>query len=202
MVVRTGGKGGGGLSLMLVPLKNAKGVTMTRIKTMAHRCSGTTFIDLDDVQVPRENLIGLEGHGMKYIMNNFNHERLSICISVMRQSRVALSNAFAYCLKRKAFGKPLMDQPVVRNRLSVCGGQLEAHFALVEQLAYMMTKLTKEEADIRLGGLIALSKAQAGRILNECAQCGVLLHGGNGFTVTGQGETAESKCRVVYNYLF
>jgi acyl-CoA dehydrogenase len=40
-----------------------------------------------------------------------------------------------------------------------------------------MKHLSKAEADTRLGGLTALVKAKAGMVLNECAQCGVLLHG-------------------------
>jgi alkylation response protein AidB-like acyl-CoA dehydrogenase len=38
--------------------------------------SGTTFIVFEDVKVPVENLIGQENQGFKYIMKNFNHERL------------------------------------------------------------------------------------------------------------------------------
>lgn len=60
-----------------------------------------------------------------------------------------------------------------------------------------MTKLPKAEADIELGGLTALCKAQAGIVLNECAQCAVLLHGGNGYTKTGQGEVVERIYREV-----
>ena len=56
-----------------------------------------------------------------------------------------------------------------------------------------MTKLTKEEADVELGGLTALAKAQAGMVLDECARCAVLLFGGNGYTRTGKGEIAERK---------
>lgn len=53
---------------MLVPLKGAKGVNMRRLAIGGPKSSGTTFIELDDVEVPVENLIGEEGMGMKYIM--------------------------------------------------------------------------------------------------------------------------------------
>ena len=137
------------------------------------------------------NLIGKEGMGMKYVMQNFNHERLTISISVNRISRVALSAAFEYCLKREAFGKTLMEQPVVRHRLAKCGADLEAHWAWIEQFTYCMTKLSEEEANKELGGLTALAKAQAGRVVEVCASTAVLLFGGNGYTKSGQGEIAE-----------
>jgi acyl-CoA dehydrogenase len=96
MAVRTGPpqSGAAGLSLLMVPLKHQKGVTMRRLKPSGQISAGTTFISLEDVVVPIQNLIGVEGEGMKYIMTNFNHERLTIAVGVTRQARVALSAAF------------------------------------------------------------------------------------------------------------
>ncbi|TIA69937.1 hypothetical protein D6C76_07684 [Aureobasidium pullulans] len=197
MAVRTGGPGPGGLSLMVVPLKGHEGVSMRRLKVSGQISAGTTYIELDDVVVPADNLIGEEGMGMKYIMTNFNHERLTIAIGCARQARVALSAAFEYCLKREAFGKSLMDQPVVRHRLAKCGAQLEAQWSWTESFVYAMIKLPKKDADVELGGLTAAAKAQAGVVLMECAQCAVLLFGGNGFTRSGKGEIAEKMWREV-----
>lgn len=193
MAVRTSGPGPSGLSLLLVPLLDYPGVSMRRIKVAGQLSSGTTFIELDEVKVPIQNLIGEEGQGMKYIMTNFNHERLTIAICVTRQARVALAAAFEYCMQREAFGKTLIEQPVVRHRLAKAGALLESQWAWVEQFVYQMTKLGKVEADVELGGLTALAKAQAGIVLDECARCAVLLFGGNGFTTTGRGEIAERK---------
>lgn len=105
--VRTGSQdsGGRGISLLLIPLKDHPGVSRRRLKVAGQISAGTSFIEFDDVQVPSKNLIGRQGEGMKYIMNNFNHERMFISIGVTRQARVALSEAFKYCLKREAFGK-------------------------------------------------------------------------------------------------
>jgi acyl-CoA dehydrogenase len=193
MAVRTGGNGPGGLSMLVVPLKGYSGVSMRRLKVGGQVSAGTTFIELDDVRVPVENLIGQEGQGMKYIMTNFNHERLSIAIGATRQARVALSTAFEYVMKREAFGKPLVEQPVVRHRLAKAGAELESQWAWVEQFVYQMTKLPKEIADVELGGLTALCKARAGVVLDECARCAILLFGGAGYTKSGQGELIESK---------
>merc|ERR1712169_45011 len=200
MAVRTGAEDSGarGISMLFVPLSTGtKGVMKRRIKVAGQISAGTTYIELDDVKVPRENLIGQEGMGMKYIMNNFNHERLFISIGTTRQARVALSAAFEYCMKREAFGKTLMEQPVVRHRLAKCGADLEAHWAWIEQYTYCMTKLSETDANRELGGLTALAKAQAGRVLELCASTAVLLHGGNGYTKSGQGEVAERIFREI-----
>ena len=60
MAVRTGSGGAAGISLLLVPLKGEKGVNMWRMKVTGQNSSGTTFIELEDVEVPVENLIGNE----------------------------------------------------------------------------------------------------------------------------------------------
>ncbi|KAK4151059.1 mitochondrial long-chain specific acyl-CoA dehydrogenase [Chaetomidium leptoderma] len=199
MAVRTGppGSGAAGISLLVVPLKNHPGVTMRRLSVSGSASSGTTYIDLDDVRVPVENLLGDENQGMRYIMTNFNHERLAVATGATRQARVALSAAFEYVLKREAFGKPLVEQPVVRHRLAKAGALLESLTAWVEQFAFMMTKLPHHQADIMLGGPTALLKAHAGMVFKECADTAVLLFGGNGYTKTGQGQLVEMLYREV-----
>lgn len=193
MAVRTGGKGASGLSVLVVPLKDHPGVSMRRLKVSGQITGGTTYIELDDVKVPVSNIVGKEGDGMRIIMTNFNHERLVIAVGVTRSARVALSAAFSYCLKREAFGKTLMDQPVVRHRLAKAGAELETMWAWVEQILYQLSHMTKEDGDRQLGGLTALAKAKSAMVLNECAQVAVLLFGGNGFTQTGQGELVEGE---------
>jgi len=195
MAVRTSGPGPAGLSMLVVPLLNHRGVSMRPLKVAGQLSGGTTFIELDEVRVAVANLIGKEGQDMRYIMTNFNHGRLTIAVGVTRQARVALSAAFEYCLQSEAFGKLLIDQAVIRHRLAKAGALLESHQAWMESFCYQMTKLKKEDADTELGGLTALAKAQAGLVLDECARCAVLLFGGNGYTRTGRGEIAERKSK-------
>ncbi|QKX55937.1 uncharacterized protein TRUGW13939_03036 [Talaromyces rugulosus] len=199
MAVRTGppGSGAAGLSLIVVPLKDQAGVNRRKIRICGSETSGTTYIELDDVRVPVSNLVGTEGAGMKYVMTNFNHERLTIAVGIVRQARVALSTSFEYVLQREAFSQPLIAQPVVRHRLAKAGAELETLSAWVDQFLYQMTKLSKQDADRELGGLTALAKAKAGMVINECAQCAVLLFGGNGMTRTGRGELVERIYRDV-----
>ncbi|KAG0123979.1 acyl-CoA dehydrogenase/oxidase [Tuber indicum] len=137
---------------------------------MGLAASGTTYIEFDDTHVLVENLIGIEGMGIRCIMTNFNHELLTIAIGVTRQARVAVSTALEYVLKREAFGKALVEQPVVRHRLA--------------KITYQMTQMKKEDADRELGGLTGLAKA-------------ILLFGGNGLTKSGQVELIERIFRDV-----
>ena len=196
MVVRTGGEGPKGISLLVVPLAS-EGVRRRRLDVMGQRAGGTTYIELEDVRVPVENLVGEEGKGMLYTMTNFNHERLLISMGVTRQARVALSTAVEYVMKREAFGKVLMEQPVVRHRIAKAGAELESLQGWLFEIVYALNNMTKVEADEKLGGLTSLLKAKAGIVFNECAQTAVLLFGGNGYTRTGQGELVEKIYRDV-----
>lgn len=183
--------------MLVIPLRNTPGVTLRKLSVTSLATSGTTFITFEDVRVPVSNLVGVEGMGMKYIMTNFNHERLSIAVGVTRQSRVAVSSALEYTLKREAFGKALIEQPVVRHRLAKVGAMVESQWAWVEQIAYQMSRMEKEDADRELGGLTGLVKASAGKVLDECARTAVLLFGGNGLTRSGRGELVERIYRDV-----
>ncbi|CZR65930.1 related to acyl-CoA dehydrogenase [Phialocephala subalpina] len=199
MLVRTGSAGPSGLSLLLVPLKGHPGVEMRKLAVSGAQTSGTTFIDLDNVIVPISNLIGKEGMGMKYTVTNFNHERISLAITGTVQARVALSSAFAYTMKREAFGKTLLDQPVVRHRIAKCGAELEALWALVEQVVHQLTSPSSaDEGEVEIGAMAALAKVQAGRVLDKCVRCAVLLFGGSGYTKSGQGELIEMLSREVH----
>lgn len=80
--------------------------------------SGTTFIVFEDVKVPVENLIGKEGEGFKYIMVNFNHERLNLACQTARMARVCFEESMKFAHKRKTFGKKLIEHPVIRNKLA------------------------------------------------------------------------------------
>jgi acyl-CoA dehydrogenase len=70
MAVRTGGKGPTGISLIVVDLESP-GVTRRRLDVQGQRAGGTTYIELDDVKVPVENLVGDEGKGMHYVMTKY-----------------------------------------------------------------------------------------------------------------------------------
>ncbi|KAI9763994.1 MAG: hypothetical protein M1840_008942 [Geoglossum simile] len=201
MAVRTGPLGPAGISLLLVPLKDDPSIAirpiLTTSSTANNATSGTAFITLTSAHIPTTNLIGHENQGLSYILSNFTHERLTIAIGATRQARVALSEAIAYCMRREAFGKPLMEQPVVRHRLAKAGALLESLSAWIESVAFQASQNQKQKASgspddrnsaLSLGGTAALVKAQAGIVLDECARCALLLFGGNGLTRTGVGE--------------
>ena len=92
VVVRTGGPGMHGISLLLLE-KGMPGITLRKMKCSGVWASGTTYVTFENVKVPVENLIGPENKGFKCLMVNFNHERMSIATQATRFARVCLEEA-------------------------------------------------------------------------------------------------------------
>ena len=198
VAVRTGGKGMGGISLLLI--ERGEGVTTKQMKCQGVWSSGTTYITLDDVKVPKAHLIGKENEGFKYIMYNFNHERWGICVQASRFSRVCLEEAMRYAFKRRTFGKLLIEHPVIRLKLAHMARQVEATHAILESITYQMSVMSYAEQSRTLGGPIALCKAQSTTVFEYCAREASQIFGGLSYTRGGQGEKVERLYREVRGY--
>lgn len=82
--VRTGAEGYAGISLLVVPL-DSRGVSIKRIANSGQAAGGASWIRLEDVEVPVENLLGREGAGFPMIMTNFNKERYVMAVGCNRK---------------------------------------------------------------------------------------------------------------------
>jgi len=193
--VRTGQKGAKGISFLVIP--RVAGVKTRRMDCSGVWCSGTTYITFDDVKVPVENLIGKENKAFKYIMSNFNHERLAICVMTNRFARTCMEEALRFANKRKTFGKTLVQHPVIRWKIAEMARMTEATHAWIEMLCYNMQKMQKLEADLKLGGLTALCKVQCTKTFEYCAREAAQVLGGLSYTRGGQGEKIERLNREV-----
>lgn len=193
---RTGGKGMSGISLLLVE-KNMPGLTTRKMKCSGVWSSGTTYITFDDVKVPKENLLGKEGKGFKYIMDNFNHERFALCCMTNRFSRVCLEEGLKFANKRKTFGKALVEHPVIRWKVAEMARMIEATHHWLEMVTYQLDTMTKMEATLKLGGQTALLKVQCTKVFEYCAREAAQIFGGLSYTRGGQGEKVERLSREV-----
>ena len=139
MAVRTGGEGSKGLSLILVPA-HLPGIKIRKMPTHFDNSHNTTFIILEDVTVPIENLIGKEGQGFPYIMINFNHERFVISAGALGMCRKTYELSMKEALIRKTFGKRLVEHQVIRAKLGEMARLIEALQDNVERCAYQFAQ--------------------------------------------------------------
>lgn len=187
--VRTGGAGGRGLSLLLI--ERGPGLETKQIKTTYSTCCGTALVIMNNLHVPVSNLMGKEGEGFKQIMYNFNHERWLMVQSLIGQGRAALGDTFMWAKQRKIFGKSLIDQPVIRNKLASAAATLESVQTFLEAVTYDMCKTPHGPHNDRLAGPIALLKYQSTRASYKVADDCVQIFGGRGITRTGMGARVE-----------
>mmetsp|Transcript_41629 Transcript_41629/g.107712 ORF Transcript_41629/g.107712 Transcript_41629/m.107712 type:complete len:526 (-) Transcript_41629:171-1748(-) len=187
--VRTGGKGQNGVSMLLI--ERGPGVETTHIPTSYSAAAGTAYVTFQNAKVPVENLIGMENMGFLCIMYNFNHERWFIIAYILSATRGVIEQSVRWAHQRKAFGKRLIDQPVIRHKLAHSIAELEAVHNWYENVTHQMNKLPYEQQSMKLGGAVSLLKLQATRVAHRVSDEVVQIFGGRGLTRTGMGRMVE-----------
>jgi alkylation response protein AidB-like acyl-CoA dehydrogenase len=184
--VRTGGPGLSGISLLLI--ERVEGVDTKKIKTSYSAAAGTSYITFENVKVPVQNLIGKENEGFKYIMSNFNHERWSVVCVTNTYARRITEECFKWAHQRKVFGKPLIEQPVIRQKLAHMISRVEAVESWLESITYQMQN---SKDDQKLAGPIALLKQLCTQVTYDVSDNACQIFGGRAITRTGMGQLVE-----------
>jgi alkylation response protein AidB-like acyl-CoA dehydrogenase len=115
-----------------------------------------------------------------------------ICAAFMGAMRAVMGDAFKWSVQRDAFGKPLISQPVVRQKLAAMAGAIESAYAMLENVTYQMNVMPYKEQSVKLGGPIALLKYQITRSGTLVADNATQILGGRGITKTGMGRKVEA----------
>lgn len=110
---------------------------------------------------------------------------------VMRWQRTVLEECLKWAHQRIIFGKPLITQAVIRQKLARMIQLVEANQAWLEQITYQMNHLSYKEQAKHLSGPIGLLKTFATRSAHEIADDSTNIFGGRGLTQTGMGRVIE-----------
>ncbi|KAK3676794.1 hypothetical protein LTR78_003571 [Recurvomyces mirabilis] len=178
-----------GFSVILVP--RGEGVETKLIKTRYSTAAATTYIEFNDVEVPRNHLMGKEDQGFVVIMSNFNHERWMMAAAVTRTMRTVTEECLKWSHQRIVFGKPLVSQPVIRQQLARLISISEATQAWLESITHQMNHMTYQQQSQHLSGPIGLLKAFCTRSAHEVADLSTNIFGGRGLTQGGMGKVVE-----------
>jgi len=184
---RTGAKGAGGISMILVP--NSDAIKCDKMKTKYSSAAGTAYVVYENAVVPKKMLFGKENKGFQIIMSNFNHERWMICVVCISRARMATEETFKWAMQRKVFGNKLVEQPVIREKLAQMFAGVESCTAMLHDVTNSMNIMGSQAAEI--GGRIALLKYQTTRMCHMVADNAVQVFGGRGVTQGGMGRIVE-----------
>jgi alkylation response protein AidB-like acyl-CoA dehydrogenase len=179
VVVRTGvdaDTGRGTLSLLVVDT-DAPGLERQLIPVEISAPEKQFQLFFDDVEVPADRLLGVEGDGLRQVFFGLNPERIlsaSLCTGV---GRYALARASAYANEREVWGVPIGRHQGVAHPLAEAKVELELARLMMQKAAWM-----HDHSDNRVGAGEAanMAKFAAAEAGLHCLDAAIQTHGGNG----------------------
>jgi acyl-CoA dehydrogenase len=162
-----------GLSVFLVDLRDAKGLTIKPRRVMMN--NATTELVFDGLRVPAGNLIGDEGKGFRYILDGMNAERILIAAECIGDGRWFVEKATGRAGEREVFGRPIGENQGVQFPIARAYAGVEAASLMVEKASALFDRGEPCGAEANLAKLLAADASW------EAANVAVQTFGGYGF---------------------
>lgn len=163
----------GKLSLFLV--ENAVSPYKSKpIETLVLRSTGTAEMNFTNVSVPRANLLGREGNGLKMVLESLDAGRLNIAMGAVGAAQHALNLSIEFARTRYQFDRPIGSFQLVQKHIVDMTVRVEAARALGYRAACALQKGTA-----RLECSIA--KLYAAEAAHEVASMAIQVHGAQGY---------------------
>jgi acyl-CoA dehydrogenase len=161
---------------MFVVEKGTPGFSVGRaLKKTGWLSSDTAELVLDNVRLPVDALLGEQDKGFYSVMKNFQTERIALAAMAVGHCTQALKLTLDHVRTRQAFGAPLFDKQVIRQRLAMLDAKVRAARAFMYQCAWRVT----QEHDVVQE--VSMLKALTGELVNEVVSTCQQFHGGMGY---------------------
>ncbi|WP_226780646.1 acyl-CoA dehydrogenase family protein [Oceaniglobus trochenteri] len=176
VMCRTGAEGPRGISAVLVEDATPGLSFGAKEDKMGWRSQSTRQVQLDDCDIPAENLLGAEGMGFTYAMSGLDGGRLNIGACSLGAARAAMDATLAYMAERRAFGRSIDQFQALQFRLADMEIALESARVFLRQAAWKYDT-GAPDATKHCAMAKALVTEAGSRIVDQCLQ----LHGGYGY---------------------
>ncbi len=183
-------KGAKGISLLVIDT-SMKGFTKGKpFEKVGLHAQDTCELFFENVEVPKENLLGKEGEGFKYLMTELSQERLVVALSAIGAAEGALATTVQYTKDRIAFGKPIAELQNTRYKLAEVATEIQIGRVFIDRCVelHCEKKLDQASASMAKYWLTDLQSKAA----DECLQ----LHGGYGYIWEYQVARSWADARV------
>lgn len=178
-------------SLIIVPT-NLPGVTVgNKLKKMGMRSSDTAPVFFDNVRVPQRYLIGEEGKGFAYQMQQFEEERLFGAAMAVSQLETCVKSTIQYTQERQAFGQPLINNQSIHFSLAEMQTEIEALRSLVYRAVYGYIN------GENVSQLASMAKLKAGRLSRTIPDSCLQFWGGMGYVEESIINRFYRDCRLI-----
>jgi acyl-CoA dehydrogenase len=164
-----------GMSVFIVDLRDAKGITVRPITTMMNHETNEVF--LDNVEVPAKNLVGEEGKGFRYILEGMNAERVLIAAECIGDAHYLIGRAARYASERVVFGRPIGQNQGVQFPIAQAHIKTEAADLMRRRAAALFDGHQSCGPEANMSLLLAANASW------EAANVAVQTFGGYGFAV-------------------
>jgi len=161
---------------------------------LGQRASDTAQVFLDDVKVPKENLLAPEGKGFKLAMETFNQTRPDIGAAATGLMRRALDESVAYAKERKSFGQPIGQHQLVQWMLAEMAIRTEATRLLYQKAAWNLDNGVRDPI------VSSYAKAFGADAAMQTAVDAVQVFGGNGYVKEYPVEKLMRDAKVLQIY--
>lgn len=165
-----------GITCFLVDTKS-KGFTARQIKgKLGLRASDTSELFLDEVRVPKENILGQVGDGFKVAMSALDNGRFSVAAGAVGLVQGCIDACTQYAMVRKTFGEPIGKHQQVQAMIADMVCDAEAGRLLYLRAAHLKNK------DVRNTLETSLAKLFCGEAANRAGHNAVQIFGGYGYS--------------------
>ncbi|MFH1090226.1 MAG: glutaryl-CoA dehydrogenase Acd [Pseudomonadota bacterium] len=170
-------KKGRGLSAFVIEPKNFNGMNVTLLDKLGSRSSPTGEVYLDNVRVPKGNILGQPGDGAKIVFSSLNQTRLSAAAGGLGVAQACLDIATKYAVEREQFGQPIGMFQMNQDLIAQMCVEVEAARLLVYKAAWQ-----KDQGNLNNGLEVAEAKWKAGETANMCAGYAMRILGAYGYS--------------------
>lgn len=158
--------------------KDTAGLAVSSIEhKMGQRASQTTELSFTDAKVPKENVLGKVGEGLRVAFSSLDNGRIGIASLSVGVAQAALDEARIYANDRIAFGRPIAEHQAIQFKLADMATQTEAARLLTLRAAAM-----KDANHPQIGVYSAQAKLFASENANRVCAEAIQIHGGNGYS--------------------
>lgn len=183
-----------GISAFVVPM-DAEGFSLgAKEDKLGIRASSTANLIMENVRIPKENLLGEQGQGFKIAMSTLDGGRIGIAGQALGIASAAIDCAANYALEREAFGKPISNLQSIQNKIS--------EMVVARDSARLLTwrAATMKDNKERFTREAAMAKLAASEAATMCAHQAIQVLGGMGYVTEMPAERHYRDARITEIY--
>src|SRR5213083_796107 len=158
------------------------------------RAGNTGYFSLQDVRVPKENLIGEEGEGFKIAMFALEQGRYTVAAGATGVIRASRDASVAYANERETFGTKIANHQLVKQKIA----EMEADYEMC-RLLWLRAGWLKNQGESN-GRATSLAKWQATVRSEKAASMAIEVHGANRYTNDYPVERYLRNCKAAVIY--